>query len=73
MVAQEYRTEPSNEDIISGNDALMKCKVPSFVADFAAVVGWVDSEATEYLFNNNNGNFIRLRLIFQVETSFKGI
>lgn len=66
MVAQEYSTEPSNEYIVDGNDALMKCKVPSYVADFATVVGWVDSEATEYLINNNNGNFIGLRLIFQV-------
>ena len=66
MVAQEYSTEPSNEYIVDGNDAFMKCKVPSYVADFATVVGWVDSEATEYLINNNNGNFIGLRLIFQV-------
>ena len=73
MVAQEYSTEPSNEYIVDGNDALMKCKVPSYVADFATVVGWVDSEATEYLINNNNGNFIGLRLLFQVESSFKGI
>ena len=40
-----------------GNDALMKCKVPSYVADLVEVVGWVSSEATEYRTNNiNYGN-----------------
>ena len=27
-----------------GNEILMKCDIPSFVADFVAVDGWVDSE-----------------------------
>ena len=55
---QGYRTEPSNEDIVLGNDALMKCKIPSYVADMVEVVGWVNSEAAEYRVNNNYGKFI---------------
>ena len=58
MVEQGYRTEPSNEDIVLGNDALMKCKIPSLVADMVTVVGWVNSEATEYRISNNYGNFV---------------
>ena len=58
VVEQGYRTEPSNEDIVLGNDALMKCKIPSLVADMVTVVGWVNSEATEYRISNNYGNFV---------------
>ena len=57
VVQQDYATEPSNEYIVLGNDALVKCKVPSYVADFADIVGWVNSEGTQYLYNVNNGNF----------------
>jgi hypothetical protein len=35
------------EYVISGNDALMKCSVPSHVADFITVVSWIDSEGTQ--------------------------
>ena len=27
-----------------GNEILLKCDIPSFVADFVVVDGWVDSE-----------------------------
>ena len=55
MVEQGYRTEPSNEDIVLGNDALMKCKIPSFVADFVSVVSWVDNEGRD-IYPKNNGS-----------------
>ena len=35
------------EPIINGNDAILKCSVPSFVADFVSVVAWIDSEGNE--------------------------
>ena len=57
VVEQGYTTEPSNEYIVRGNDALMECEIPSYVADMIEVVGWVDSEATEYRVSNNYGNF----------------
>ena len=36
------------EYVIVGNDAIMKCKIPSFVADFVSVVSWQDAEGNEY-------------------------
>lgn len=30
-----------------GNSAILKCSIPSFVADFVYVVAWVDQEGTE--------------------------
>ena len=47
-VTQNYQTDPNIEYVIIGNDALVKCSIPSFVADFGSVVGWVDSEGNEY-------------------------
>ena len=44
MAAQAYKTGASEEYIILGNDALVKCNIPSFVADFVTVDSWADSE-----------------------------
>lgn len=57
VVTQEYTTEPTNEYIVLGNDALVKCKIPSYVSDLTQIVGWVDSEASEFLINNHYGKF----------------
>ena len=38
--------------VILGNDALLKCDVPSFVGDLVDVFGWLDNEGTEYLANS---------------------
>lgn len=42
VVTQTYNTYGDQEDIIRGNSAILKCKIPSFVADFLEVVSWVD-------------------------------
>ncbi|XP_024082575.1 Down syndrome cell adhesion molecule-like protein Dscam2 isoform X17 [Cimex lectularius] len=47
VVNQEYTTEAENEYVIRGNSAVMKCKIPSFVADFVQVVSWVSSDCSE--------------------------
>ena len=56
-----YNIEPHNEYVVVGNDVLLKCNIPSFVADFVSVVAWVDSESTSYYPSNDNGNFLGLR------------
>ena len=53
-VQQTFDTEAMNEYVILGNDVIVKCSVPSFVADFVNVVGWVDSEGNEFLENNGS-------------------
>lgn len=35
------------EYVMRGNAAILKCSIPSFVADFVYVVAWVDEEGTE--------------------------
>ena len=39
-----------------GNDAILQCNVPSFVADFVTVEGWVDSEGNDFLRQDGVGN-----------------
>jgi hypothetical protein len=46
------------ESVILGNDVVIKCNIPSFVADFVSVVGWVDSEGSTFLVSQTYGNFI---------------
>ena len=41
-------TEAGNEYVILGNDALMKCEVPSFVSDLVQVHNWIDNENNEF-------------------------
>lgn len=48
MVIQSYEAEADNEYVIRGNSAVMKCEIPSFVADFVAVDLWFDSDGNEY-------------------------
>ena len=41
---QEYKAYVNQEHVISGNDVLFKCDIPSFVADFVSVQSWADNE-----------------------------
>ena len=54
MVSQEYSTRASDVYVIIGNSALMKCDVPSFVADFVSVNSWINNQGEEYFSTNNN-------------------
>lgn len=35
--------------MLKGNSAILKCAIPSFVADFIEVYSWLDSDGVEYL------------------------
>ncbi len=38
-----------SEFVMKGNSAILKCSIPSFVADFVHVVAWIDDEGNEIL------------------------
>lgn len=42
VVNQLYQTRVIDEYVLLGNSVVLKCLVPSFVADFIHVLGWVD-------------------------------
>lgn len=52
VVNQYYDAEIIKEYVMKGNSAIIKCSIPSFVADFVSVVGWTDEEGKEYLNSN---------------------
>lgn len=54
VVAQHYLSEAENEYVIRGNAAVMKCKIPSFVADFVHVEAWINAEDGTVLTAPNN-------------------
>lgn len=69
MVHQFYQSEVNNEYVIRGNSAVLRCSIPSFVADFVSVLSWQDENG--HLYGsldkndaNSNHNFgIMARLI----------
>jgi hypothetical protein len=56
VVSQSYSTDVGLEYVISGNDVLLKCGVPSHVADFVAVISWVDNEGNTFLQTNQSNS-----------------
>lgn len=56
VVIQPYEAEADNEYVIRGNSVVMKCEVPSFVADFVQVTMWLDSAGNNYYPSNDYGN-----------------
>ena len=61
VVSQDYLLESHSKSVILGNAAILKCEIPSFVADFVHVTGWVD-ESTGLNYYPNNANFGTNRL-----------
>uniref|UniRef100_A0A1B0DQ86 Uncharacterized protein n=1 Tax=Phlebotomus papatasi TaxID=29031 RepID=A0A1B0DQ86_PHLPP len=53
VVIQPYEAEADNEYVIRGNSVVMKCEVPSFVADFVSVDLWMDSQGKTYYPGND--------------------
>lgn len=53
MVNQFYDAEIIKEYVMRGNPAIVKCSIPSFVADFVHVVSWADEDGTEFVPTND--------------------
>lgn len=48
-VAQHYDTDVHKVYVIRGNSAILKCEVPSYIADFVSVISWqTDQDETFY-------------------------
>lgn len=57
VVNQFYGADILMEYVIRGNAAVLKCSIPSFVADFVRVESWIDELGTVLLppTDNNYG------------------
>lgn len=42
-----------DEAVLRGNSAVLKCHIPSFVADFIQVASWLEDEEREILPSSN--------------------
>lgn len=49
VVDQFYQTRVNDEFVLKGNSVVVKCILPSFVADFVQVISWLEDDSTEYL------------------------
>lgn len=57
VVNQVYEAEILKEYVMRGNPAIVKCQVPSFVADFVHVESWIDETGIELNENNSGRDF----------------
>lgn len=48
------------EYVIKGNAAVLKCSIPSFVADFVRVESWIDEDNNILTFSDNYGSLFLL-------------
>lgn len=61
MVNQFYKAEILTEYVIRGNTAVLKCSIPSFVADFVSVDAWLDDQGNILtIANTDYGNSPRM-------------
>lgn len=54
VVPQKYSVNVMDEAVLKGNSGILKCHIPSFVADFIQVLSWVDDENRE-IYSNYDG------------------
>ena len=65
MISQDFKIHVDFENyVILGNDALLKCDIPSFVADLVDVFGWFDNEGNEYLADALHSGDYRSQILF---------
>lgn len=56
VVAQYYDIDVIKEFAIRGNAALLKCLIPSFVADFVSVVSWHTDQNENFYPGSSEGS-----------------
>ncbi|XP_037917664.1 Down syndrome cell adhesion molecule-like protein Dscam2 isoform X4 [Hermetia illucens] len=57
VVPQSYSINVMDEAVLRGNTAILKCHIPSFVADFVFVASWVEDETREIYPPSSNSDF----------------
>ncbi|XP_043494287.1 Down syndrome cell adhesion molecule-like protein Dscam2 isoform X34 [Polistes fuscatus] len=61
VVTQYYEAEVVSEYVIRGNAAILKCTIPSFVAEFVSVESWVGSDGSTFRPSNDyDGKYLVL-------------
>lgn len=63
VVNQPYDGRVIDEYILRGNSAVLKCLVPSFVADFIEMVGWEISDGQVFIASGTEDNYGKSRIM----------
>lgn len=66
VVNQFYTAEILKEYVIRGNTAILKCNIPSFVADYVTVDGWVLGDGEELVAADSNNYGLYLDYVWEV-------
>jgi hypothetical protein len=55
VVRQKYEVQVYDEYVISGNTAVLRCQVPSYVADYVMVTSWIQDGSVNIYPNTDTG------------------
>lgn len=55
VVKQKYDVQVHDEYVTAGNTAVLKCKIPNYVAEYVMVTSWVQDEAINIYPNTDIG------------------
>lgn len=67
VVFQTYSVNVMDENVLRGNTAIVKCHIPSFVADFVIVDAWIEideDERSEYHYHTQSFGRDNLAIAF---------
>lgn len=59
VVNQFYEAEILTEYVIRGNTAVLKCSIPSFVADFVQVEAWIADDGEVHVPSSENYGMLK--------------
>lgn len=62
VVQQIWDVDFHKAYVIRGNAAILKCDIPSFVADFVEVVSWHTDQDETFYPNENYGSFFSWKI-----------
>lgn len=51
VVEQSYQLRVTDEFVLKGNTAVLKCIVPSFIGDFLEIIEWVSDSGESFTVN----------------------
>ena len=55
VINQKYQVQVHDEYVISGNTAVLKCQVPSYVSDFVVITAWIQDNGLHLYPNTDIG------------------
>ena len=63
VAGHQYETRVSDTFVISSNDVLLSCSLPSFASEYLMVTAWVTSQGQEIVKSDSLGNQSSLDLV----------